>query len=210
MSLWFDELELSPGDSLIQRIQDAILEAPYFLVLLSRASVGSTWVKKELNAALALELKLDTKLVIPAVIDDCEVPTFLFGKLYVDFRTGYEAGLLQLLKVLISSKSLRETAFIPSGKFLAGSKKNEAKLERGVFLDVLPVTVDDYHRFVADTGTERSGFHPDHAPVSSQKMLPVADLWPDDIFAYCKWRSIVEGRCVRLPTQVEWEKATRG
>lgn len=134
VSLWFDELELSPGDSLIERIQDAILHAPYFLVILSKASVGSNWVRKELNTALALELKLGTKLIIPAVIEDCELPPFLMEKLYVDFRTGYEAGLFQLLNATTNARSLRETVFIPAGTFLAGRNKDEAELRRGIFI----------------------------------------------------------------------------
>jgi serine/threonine-protein kinase len=46
------------------------------------------------------------------------------------------------------------------------------------------------------------------------------DDWPDDwpaigvawhdAVAYCEWRSGVEGRIVRLPTSVEWERAARG
>lgn len=54
----------------------------------------------------------------------------------------------------------------------------------------------------------------------ARKMFPVADghLWDlpvvlinwFDASAYCQWRTQVEGSEVRLPTEVEWEKAARG
>lgn len=39
---------------------------------------------------------------------------------------------------------------------------------------------------------------------------PAFSVHLGDILAYCAWRSEVEGRVVRLPTEEEWEKAARG
>ncbi|MBI3273384.1 MAG: SUMF1/EgtB/PvdO family nonheme iron enzyme [Planctomycetes bacterium] len=39
---------------------------------------------------------------------------------------------------------------------------------------------------------------------------PVAGVSAEAADAYCRWRSTVEGRPVRLPTNDEWEKAARG
>ena len=39
---------------------------------------------------------------------------------------------------------------------------------------------------------------------------PVFGVSWEDAVAYCRWRSEVEGRKVRLPMEQEWEKAARG
>ncbi|TNE90440.1 MAG: hypothetical protein EP330_08065 [Deltaproteobacteria bacterium] len=47
-------------------------------------------------------------------------------------------------------------------------------------------------------------------PPGWDPMWPAFSLHMGDILAYCAWRSEVEGRVVRLPTEEEWEKAARG
>ncbi len=98
--IWLDRWELSVGDSLLQRIQDAIQGAGALLVILSRASVDSEWCKKELTAGLVRELDEKKVLMLPVLIEDCEIPLFLRDKVFADFRSGYDAGLKQLLKAL--------------------------------------------------------------------------------------------------------------
>ncbi len=47
--VWVDRWELNVGDSIVQRVQDAITDSDALLVVLSKASVNSEWCKKELN-----------------------------------------------------------------------------------------------------------------------------------------------------------------
>jgi hypothetical protein len=95
--IWFDEVELRVGDSLRQTIESALLQSSWLLIILSGNSVGSPWVQQELNAAFALELSLRKVFILPAVIDDCEIPLFLRDKVYADFRASYDTGLRALL-----------------------------------------------------------------------------------------------------------------
>lgn len=85
-NVWIDMWELNAGDSLIERIQNAVGGADAILAILSKKSIESNWCKKELNAGLVRELEENRILLIPCVIDDCEIPMFLKEKLYVDFR----------------------------------------------------------------------------------------------------------------------------
>ena len=48
--VWVDTWEINVGDSLVDRIQEAIQDAGALLVVLSRASVESEWCRRELNA----------------------------------------------------------------------------------------------------------------------------------------------------------------
>jgi len=99
-TVWIDQWELRVGDSLIQRIQDAIQGASALLVILSKASVQSEWCKKELSTGLIRELDEKRVVVLPVVIEECDIPLFLRDKLYADFRTNFDAGLRAVLEAI--------------------------------------------------------------------------------------------------------------
>ena len=99
-NVWIDKWELSAGDSLISRIESALEGADAILIILSRNSIESEWCKKELRSGLIRELEEKSVLLIPIVIDDCEVPLFLREKLYVDFRESKDEAFALLLRSL--------------------------------------------------------------------------------------------------------------
>lgn len=96
LRVWFDTWELAPGDSIAARIEEAVSSSDLLLVLLSRRSVESRWVRTELSAAFARELRDRAITVIPALIDDCDVPRELADRLFVDLRHDFE-GAIRLL-----------------------------------------------------------------------------------------------------------------
>ena len=95
--VWVDRWELKVGDSLISKIQEAIQEASALLVVLSKASVASEWCKKELTAGLVRELEEKRVIVLPVLLEDCQIPLFLRDKLYADFREDFDEGLRSVL-----------------------------------------------------------------------------------------------------------------
>jgi len=70
------------------------------LVVLSPRSVASDWVRRELNAALMRELREQSVLVVPVLIEDCEIPALLKDTLYIDLRRNFEEGFFRLLDSL--------------------------------------------------------------------------------------------------------------
>ena len=72
-TVWIDESELHIGDSLIQRIQEAIKGASALLVVLSKAFVQSEWCKKEMSTGLVRELDEKRVVVLPVLIEDCDI-----------------------------------------------------------------------------------------------------------------------------------------
>jgi len=98
VDVWFDELECKIGDSLVEAVQKGIASSEYLGVVLSPSSVTSTWVQKEIEAALAEEVNRKRVKVLPLLLSDCEIPPFLAGRRYADFRTSteYPASLQQL------------------------------------------------------------------------------------------------------------------
>jgi hypothetical protein len=98
VNIWLDRWELSVGDSLLDRIQEAVDGASALLVILSKASVSSEWCKKELSAGLLRELEEKRVVVMPVMLEDCEVPIFARGKLFADFRTDFDVGLRAVIE----------------------------------------------------------------------------------------------------------------
>lgn len=102
--VWFDEAELRPGDSIIERIESAIDDMRYLCVVLSPESVNSSWVKRELNMALIESLARRHTRVLPVLLRDCVIPGLLREVLYADFRSDYKLGFGQLIKVFDRSE----------------------------------------------------------------------------------------------------------
>lgn len=80
---WVDEWEISLGDSLVDRIfTEGIGDAEAVVVVLSLNSIGSKWVREEINAAFVRRVEQETRL-IPVVIENCDVPVALQSTVYV-------------------------------------------------------------------------------------------------------------------------------
>ena len=99
-NVWVDTWELNVGDSILNRVQDAIEESSALLVILSKSSVESEWCKKELSAGLMRELDEKRVVVLPVLVEDCEIPVFLREKMYADLRNDFESGLHKVLDAI--------------------------------------------------------------------------------------------------------------
>lgn len=98
VNVWLDRWELSVGDSLVEKVQDAVDGASALLVILSKASTASEWCKKELSAGLLRELEEKRVVVMPVMLEECEVPVFARGKMFADFRTDFDIGLRSIVE----------------------------------------------------------------------------------------------------------------
>lgn len=100
--VWLDEAEIRVGDSLIGKIREAIDNVDYVIAVISQSSIQSEWVKHELDIAMNIEIQQKKVFVLPILIDDVDLPGFLKGKLYADFRNNdfYEKELEKVLQKL--------------------------------------------------------------------------------------------------------------
>ena len=92
VKVWWDRWEIKVGDSLYEKIQQGIDEAAWLCAALSPNSISSSWVQRELHAALDLELAGRQVFVLPLLLLPCTVPLFLRSKAYADFTDSYEEG----------------------------------------------------------------------------------------------------------------------
>ena len=89
--VWYDKREIRVGDSIVQKISHGLKQGDFLVAVLSKNSVKSKWVQKELSAALHIRLP-----VLPVRIDDCKVPILLRDTEYADFRKGFRQGFDEL------------------------------------------------------------------------------------------------------------------
>ncbi|WP_375204222.1 toll/interleukin-1 receptor domain-containing protein [Hyphococcus sp.] len=101
-NVWIDEAEIQIGDSLIRKIEKGIDESRYFGVVLSPQAVEAEWVQREVEIAMTNEIKGEEVIVLPLLFQECNLPGFLKGKLYADFRDDekFEGELEKLLRRL--------------------------------------------------------------------------------------------------------------
>lgn len=97
---WIDESEIKLGDSLIEKIREGLDHMDFLIALISENSVGSEWVKRELDIAMNNEIEGKKIVAIPILVGKCELPGFLKGKLYADMSTRrkYNENILALMK----------------------------------------------------------------------------------------------------------------
>ncbi|AOT10347.1 toll/interleukin-1 receptor domain-containing protein [Pseudoalteromonas luteoviolacea] len=87
--VWLDEAEMNIGDSLVQKIREGIDNVDYFAVVLSNNSINAPWVKNELDVAINYQIAGRLK-VLPIILENVELPSFLIGKLYSNFSDPSE------------------------------------------------------------------------------------------------------------------------
>lgn len=94
---------------------------------------------------------------------------------------------------------------IPEGEFLAGEEKFKVRLP-AYYLALRPVTNAQYMRFFKEASHRLAGsnWHRSKRPWRHTSDNPQVNIGWNDAQAYCQWAGL------RLPTELEWEKAARG
>lgn len=121
VDVWYDNWELRPGDSLMDRIfEHGLGNADVFIVVLSANSIDSKWVKEELNNAAIRKIEGQCRIV-PVVLDGVEVPVVLRDTLYQEIAdcAAYEDEFRQILDGIFNQRTKpplgRPPAYVATG-----------------------------------------------------------------------------------------------
>lgn len=95
ISAFIDHVEISWGDSLIEKINSALVKSKYVIAILSANSVDKEWPKKELNSVLAREISEGkVKLLTLVKKEDEEIVAaslpLVQDKLYMSYKDNPE------------------------------------------------------------------------------------------------------------------------
>jgi hypothetical protein len=74
ISVWFDQWEIKPGESITGGIEKGLQECDVFLLMWSAAAKASKWVDTELRAAIRKRVDDTAVRLIPILIDDTPLP----------------------------------------------------------------------------------------------------------------------------------------
>ncbi len=152
IKVWIDEAQIKVGDSLLRKIADGLLGSSHLAVVLSPASVASPWVQRELEIAITREIGRKRLRVLPILYRDCDIPLFLEGRLYADFRNRrmYQHSLARLLDTLL-----------PNGfaKAILDTVRSAARAEFEAYSRLPKVSTTPLSRWFTDGSAQRRIVH---------------------------------------------------
>lgn len=135
LRVWMDTKELIGGQVIIHELNKAISESDIYLVCLSQNAVQSQWVTNELNTALTLETTKKRPKVIPVMIEKCNLPIALTGRLYVDMTASLSEAKDKIRQTIQSYLSELDIAL--------AEEKEKIPAERELFLSSLSLSLQD-------------------------------------------------------------------
>jgi TIR domain len=105
IKVWIDEAEMNVGDNIFEKLSIVTKEVDYLIVFISKNSIGSNWVKAELEMAMRDEWDNNSLKVLEIRLDDTPLPDtmrYLKTKMYCNLSTPaiYEQEFNRLLRTL--------------------------------------------------------------------------------------------------------------
>lgn len=88
LPIWYDAVHLPVGSQIGTELPEAVAAAGALILILSRSSLQSGWVKREYNAAIAQATSLRSYRILPIRIDDCEPPDAIDIERWITLRDG--------------------------------------------------------------------------------------------------------------------------
>ncbi|HEX6901986.1 MAG TPA: toll/interleukin-1 receptor domain-containing protein [Thermoanaerobaculia bacterium] len=106
IDVWLDEHEFDIGEKLADRIDWAINNCGYVVIVISDSSIASAWVRYELELVLVREQTEQRTCLIPVLLQGERIPASIQGRIIADFRTqhGLEVGFEKIVRTIGRSR----------------------------------------------------------------------------------------------------------
>jgi len=216
VSPWVDEIDMSAGALLVNRIAQAVRPVDFVVPLISASSLAWRWVKQELSAVTAR----GRAKVLPARIDGSALPDELASRPYIDFHgRGWKQAYDDLKAVVQQRASPRPDVRATSGFDLPHPlRRTQPVKEKASRAKLLFVSYDyendGYYKDVLLTWSKSPDFprlivndQPVSVPVDSVEAEPLKRLIETKIKAATGFLCVV-GAKTSMSSWVGWEIKT--
>jgi hypothetical protein len=107
IDVWLDDWELEIGQSLTDEIAKAMDDSRYIAILITENYNKTVWTKTEYKKAVAREQKEGRPVMLPLIVGEALIPDFIEDKIYIDLRTNYYCGIVQLVGMIHGIEKFR-------------------------------------------------------------------------------------------------------
>jgi len=105
INVWFDEWEISAGDSIIDQINAGLTGCTHFIIIWSKNSSAAKWVRRELSSVLSKAIESGQPKVIPILLDNTELPPLIADLKYIRYHNGSEKDRNDIIEAISGNKS---------------------------------------------------------------------------------------------------------
>jgi len=112
LKVFFAPWNIKPGDNIVEKINEGLEKARFFIIVLSPEALEADWPTAERSAAIYNDPSGRLGRVIPVLKKACSIPPLLRFRNYVDFRdeSRYDAELTRLLCMLTGQPLPKESS----------------------------------------------------------------------------------------------------
>lgn len=95
--VWLDEEQILVGHDFVARMEEGITTSDFTAVVLSPRFVAhGPWAKEEYRSALTRQVAAKRVVLLPVLLEPCDIPPLLTSKKYADFTAAFEDGFKSL------------------------------------------------------------------------------------------------------------------
>jgi hypothetical protein len=117
ISPWIDEVDMSVGVILVNRVAHAVRPIDFILPVISASSVAAGWVRNDLKTIANRESRPRPVRVLPARIDGTVLPDHLRTQSYIDFHAHGWKKAFDDLAVILKPSAIPRPALRPTPEF---------------------------------------------------------------------------------------------
>lgn len=98
--VWLDVWQISVGDSIVDKINQGLLNATHIILCYSWSGVDNSWINREWQSTLARQLNGQDVKILPIRLTGGDPPPILADLKYLDLVTDWNQGVRDLLFAL--------------------------------------------------------------------------------------------------------------
>src|ERR1700749_3618301 len=99
-NIWLDEWNIKVGQCIATEIEKGIENTDFVVLLLSKRAAESNWVDREWKVAYWDEVRSNSIVVLPVLLEETSIPKRLQTKKYANFTQSYAVGFRELANAI--------------------------------------------------------------------------------------------------------------